>query len=223
MDDLTFYSRLRAQLGDPKPRVENRDLATVALPALEWLAAELECRVIPDAEVGLTEDAHTYPLPEDCARLLWIEHNSLRLTASSVAKWVRDRVDWRNADSATPLEFAVQGRSLVLYPPPGADAVEDDGALTLSYLGFSPGMSGAGVPGFTDADLMCAVYRAAWHWLGMNPGSEAAEVALRAVRRATALELLMQELPQAKRRHEMPVQTRTKRFKVGGRAWRPAR
>lgn len=210
MTDTELVSHLRERVGSPSvDTVSERRLREYLASALEWLAGELEfhVRTLPDA-LSLTAETYEYPLPADCLRVLWLEWNETKLEPGSVASWVRDGRDWRNATAGNPTGYAVEGRQLVLYPPPSSDAVTTDGAVTLSYLATSPGVDASGVPGLTNTDLWCAVYAAAIEYLGNHPTDE------NQARLPHCREQLALRLPQARARHADAIRPSHQRVTV---------
>ena len=215
MTQFEVLSQFRRRIGNP-PQAEVNDTALLAFlePHLLWLADELEFNVVTDAQaIGLVASEYLYPLPPRCLYVLWVEWNGSRLTPGSLAAWTRDNVDWRGATAATPAEYAVENRRLVLKPPPGADAITDDAFLALSFVSEAE-MTPAGVNGLSDSDLWAAIYRAAGEWLGMNPGDTAEKMAANTMRLRTNGALFEQHYRQARQRREKPIATEETRFRI---------
>lgn len=225
MDLLLAYSHLRQRIGNPTINdVPNHQLASVLEGVLETLAQRWRSVIRTDEHsLDLAEDQSEYPLPQDFAWLLWVEHNEKKLEPSSTFKWDRDGIDWRHAESATPREYALQGRSIILYPPPDDDAITDDGAMTFRYVATEPEVTDSGVEAFGDADMWVAIWWAAVTWLGLHPGDTPEKMQSRLLVAQAADRELNLMLPDADRRHENPSQEYHRRFKLGGRRWRPAR
>ena len=173
-----LYSALRNRIGNPpltgEGTVTDRTLLDFLTRGMEYLAGELQFS-ITTATTGITLVADTieYEFPDDVLEFLWIEHNGVRLTPSSADLWERDGVDWRDATSATPREYAVQGRNVIFYPPPNAAAVTADSTPDFRYIATAPALSSAGTDRLGDQDQMLAVYWAAWNYCllhGAEPG-----------------------------------------------------
>jgi hypothetical protein len=225
MDDLEIISNFRNRIGEPTTReYSDVSLQSTLAPTLMWLAGELGYNIVPSLTIPLTADDYTVALPADEEFLIWVEHNGKRLSPSSVNRWVRDGVMYRQDASATPRSYAVEGRKLLLNPPPDSGAVAADANLTLSYIAQAEELGPDGVSGLTDADLWVAIHRASVDWLGLHSGKTKEEIAQRASQKAANLEMFQALFPQAKRRREWPVRTQgAKRFRVGGRPWMPAK
>jgi hypothetical protein len=223
MTQFEVLSQFRRRIGNP-PQADVNDTTLLAFmePHLLWLADELEYNVVTAPTLGLTSGDYQYPLPSGCLYILWAEWNGSRLTPGSIAAWTRDNVDWRGATASTPTQYTVEGRTLLVQPPPGDDAVEEDPFLVLCYVAEGS-LTTAGVAGLTDSDLWAAIYRAAGEWLGMNPGDTQEKMAANAMRLKTNSVLFEQHFRQAKQRREKPIATEETRFRVQTRRQGAAR
>lgn len=210
MTDAEVIGHLRERLGklsvDEAP---DRQLREYLASSMEWLAGELDysIRTHPNA-IGLVAGEYMYPLPADCLLILWIEWCEQRLTPASLFGWVRDGKDWRHLTSANPAEYALEGRQLILAPPPSSTAITSDPFLDLSYIAGAPDLNGAGVRGLSDTDMWCVIYSAACEYLGVRPSEE------NSLRYAFCERQVMKLLPQAKKRHMDPVQQQHQKIKV---------
>jgi len=214
---LEALSALRTRIADPSPDdVTDRELTLFLLPALETLAGSLGY-VIVNAETAFSLEAGTYryDLPDDCDRLLWVEWSGNRLTPSSMSKWVRDGRNWRTAAAAVPTEYAVEARTLVLFPPPSAATVGQSQFLPVSYIAFAAGSAPG--EGLADADWWVAIYKAAIDWWGQHPGTDQVGLARSQAMLAGNKERYQEAFLLAVQRGERPIESRVQRFRVGPR------
>jgi hypothetical protein len=194
-------------------QVSDADLHRQVKRAFNWAADRWQSLfATQDYGVLLVEDQFRYPLPPNFLHLVLVEHNNERLTPASVHQWQRDGVDYRNATSGTPRQFAVQGRQLLLYPPPSDDAITDDGFVALNYV---RSLVGAELPDWADLDLDVVEYKAAVYWLGVNPGRDEPTQKARGVLLQTNQAFLEERLIQADRRQANAIQD----FNPGSAVW----
>lgn len=202
LDDLR--SSLRYRIGNP-PRdgegaVNDRTLDEFLYRGLEWLAGEFGFS-ITTSTTGITLVAGTqeYTLPADCAEIIWVEHNTKRLTPKSTFQWDREGNDWRDVTDGTPTEFAVEGRKIIFSPAPDATAVSDDSTPDFRYFATAPALSSSGIDRLGDQEHILAVYWAGWQYSLLHASEDPAFNS-----RAKANEAaLMQGVAQAQRRwHE---------------------
>lgn len=199
---------VRQNIGRPlKNAVEDKEIDGYVLSALDWLAGE-----IPDFQtrtdstgMGLVASQAEYPLPGDVLEIIFVEWNGNKLEPRSIWEWDRLGTDYRGATASNPTEFAIQGRNLVLYPPPSSTAITTAPNLVVRYIA-TPGLTPAGVVGLSDADQRVVAYRAAWEYLLTHP-SEANAALAQGVGR-----LLADTLPQAQRRAADMAQDHAPRF-----------
>lgn len=206
----SLRSEFRKRIGNPDVReAPDRDLDSFLQRAWEWVAGELDLSVTTDTStLALTADTMELALPSDLLIILFVEWNGVRLKGSSVFEWDRAGVDWRGAASVDTLrEYAVQGRKLILYPPPSSDAVTTDSAMTVRYYtqGAALASSSAAAPSLGEGDQMLVVERAAWQWNMLRAG-EPKPLGTAAMSRAQANQAsLAQLMIQAKRRWQIQV------------------
>jgi hypothetical protein len=194
-------------------QVSDEDLHRQVKRAFHWACDRWQTLFTTQPQaVALTEDGFRYPVPENFLHMVLVEHNGKRLTPSSVHQWQRDGADYRNAASGYPQEFAIQGRQLLIYPPPSEDALDDDGFLTLNYVRCTVG---AELPDWADLDLDAVEYKAAVYWLGVNPGKDEVTQKTRSVLLQTNSAFLEERLVQADRRHANAIQD----FYPGAAVW----
>lgn len=219
MDQKRILSEFRNLIGSPDVRtVSADDLRRRYHSQLEWLAGELRYAVrVDERSLGLVASEQDLPLPRDAGQLLWVEYNGTALTPATVAEWVRDGTDWRGATAGTPREYAVQARTLILYPKPSSAAVTTDSLLSFAYIQAAPELQASGTPLLSDQDVWLAIYAAAGEWLGLHPSQE------NLIRRQVCETELQKRLPQARMRHQQPVRNHNPRQKFATRRTGTAR
>lgn len=174
IDHWMALSHLRERVGAPDlDRTTQRKLSGYFASALEWLASEFGSKIVTiTGGITLTADTYRYPLPRDAFEILWLEWDGTRLDRGSTGGWNRDRRNWRTAISGTLSEWATEGSTLLLFPPPSSDALLTSSVLDLSYIAGGLSLQPDGVPGFSDLDMWCCVFKAADEYLGMHPSEE---------------------------------------------------
>lgn len=174
MTQAEIHAKVRSLIGNPSVNeVSEKEIASHIDDALEHLAALLRYKVVTnDFLIGFEASVSEYPLPSDFARVLWVEHNTKRLTYSSTFRWDRDGVDWRNATAGTPTEYAIQGRSIIFSPPPDSTAITNDPSPTIRYIASHGEMGPTGPEGLSDLDQQVVRYLAAIFWLDSHPSDE---------------------------------------------------
>ncbi len=201
MTSQQIIARLRTLIGNPNNReVPDRDLAGYIATSLTWLAEELKWDIRTDENIGIAADQLETPLPPDFTFMIWIEWNDVRLTPSS--PWELDREgNWRSQASGTPSRWAIQGRTLILNPPPDATSITTDGSLSWRYIGSGGTLTSVGVPGLSDLDIQLLCYDAAIDWATVHttPENQARVQAYTAQ--------VARRLPPAKRRWENATST----------------
>lgn len=210
-----LYNALRERIGSPPiDAVPNERLDGYLESAASYMASVLDSSVETlDPGIALVAGEYDYPLPPYCVQPLWVEWDEKYLTPSSVTKWVRENVDWRNATSGNPREFAVQSHRLLIYPPPDSAAVTEDGYLVLSFLAAPQGTDPSGMIGFADDDMWCLIHMAAAEFLGVNlDGTESAMARVQAARDEAS-----RRLPELRKRRERSSFLEVKRLKFGRR------
>src|SRR6185437_3777960 len=117
-----LVSRLRVQIGKPSPdQVQNAELLDVLESGLEWAAERWRHVIRTDLlSLELAADQMEYDLPDNVLQLIWLEWNSIRLKPDAVYRWDRDGIDWRGTPAGNPNSYALQGRTIILNPPPDA-------------------------------------------------------------------------------------------------------
>lgn len=134
IDELLADVRERA--GDPSiDEVPDRKLLVYLRSAARWLAGELELRVHTDSQwLQPTASVYEYPLPADVTELLWVRYGGKYLNPVMVSSWTRDGIDYTAATAGTPIDYAVEGRTLLLYPPPSSTIISSYPWLVASFL-----------------------------------------------------------------------------------------
>ncbi len=171
MTAAQIRGELRRLLGVRANEVPDRELDSFLIPALDWLASELKFDIVTDENIGITAGQADVSLPSDFMVMLWVEWNGNRLTTDSVTDFDRTG-NWRTATSGVPSLWGIQGRTLVLNPPPDAASVTTDATLSWRYMGCGQRLTEAGVPGLSDSDLLLVRYDSAIGWLSAHPTSE---------------------------------------------------
>lgn len=176
MTEAEIYGEIRELIGSPGVNdVSNRKIGTFVRAALAWMADELEFRVVTDdLSMALVAEQQEYPLPSDFLTMLWVEHDDKRLEPIGLAAFDRDQHDWRGQPSGTPVQYAIRGRRLVLYPKPDSAAVSADSRVAYSFVGAPRAMSEAGPQDLSDNDNWLLIYRAALDFVTTYPDEKSA-------------------------------------------------
>jgi len=157
-------------IGNPDENdVTNRQLDSHIFPALEWMASELKYSIRTEENLILESGVREYPLPDNFAYSIWFEWNTNKLVPSTTYRWERIGTDWRDINASNPAEYAIQGRNIILVPPPSASAISTDSSLAYRYITSSPGMDAGGTPGLGDLDQQLVLYRAAIRYCRSHP------------------------------------------------------
>lgn len=202
MTTQDLYGNFREVIGSPDPnRITNQRLSTYLVTALEQFAAEMNYLIKEDSDFFLlAADQAEYPLPDEVLSIMWVSWNDLLLDPASTELWDRDGTTWRGATSGDiPQEYAIEGRRLILNPPPTATAITTDPSLTVRYVACQTSIDAAGLPFLSDLDQWLIIYQAAILWC-INHASE--ENALRLQGYQGWID---RQMPGAKRRHENPI------------------
>jgi hypothetical protein len=139
-------------------------------------------------------------------------------------------LSWLTAIPGTPAKYAIEGRQLILNPPPSATFVATTPILTWRYIGTGSlwteqseiGLGIGGSPGLSALDEDLVMYFAASEWLGMRlvnapadrlPGMQAQIAELK--------DQISRRLPEAKRRWEQRIEDlgKTSRPDTSGRLY----
>lgn len=201
MNQQELYAELRRHIGNPDvDAVADRELQRYLVSGLNWLADELQFAVRTEPRaVALSADAGDYPLPPDCRQLVWAEWNNRRLEPASTQRWERDGTHYRQAASGNPTEYAVWGRTLVLYPPPSSAAITTSAFVALRYFA-QPELNAGGVLDLGEADCHLAVLQAAVEWAALH-----AEQPDSAIRLEPLMALRDERLQAARTRAQVPT------------------
>lgn len=211
MIENEFYSDLRELIGNPNTNaVTNRKLRPYLVYSLEYLAEELEYNVVT-SDIALVADQLEYTLPSDLTHIVWVEWNTNRLEPFTTFGWENDGTDWRDATSNSPTGYAVQGRHLILNPPPSSTAIATSGVVTVRYIGASAGMNAGGTPGLSVLDQRLVVYQAALDYCVANPSDENAARAQGYQMRLTGM------WETAKARHRHPIEDQSEGWHIKAR------
>lgn len=165
-------------------RSPDRDLDIFIMPSLVWLASELQVDVNEDDAIPLVADQLEYVLPRNLAWMIWVEYNgnllrptstyAMNLNTSNTA--VAGSTSWRSAASGTPIQYAIEGRSLILNPPPSAASIVTTPTMRWRWIGASDeGWQMEGTPQLSDMDQQLVRYDAAIGYLSAHPTPENAQ------------------------------------------------
>jgi hypothetical protein len=147
------------------------------------------------------------------AWLIWVEYNhfilkptstyAMNLNTTNVSTGV---TPWRSAASGTPTQYAVEGRNLILNPPPSAASIAGSAGqagvtnIRWRWIGSSDdGLEVTGTPELSDMDQQLVRYDAAIGWLSAHPTPENSQ------RIAAYTAEIQRRLPAAKQRWAAPL------------------
>jgi hypothetical protein len=171
MNSKLLIGELRERIGPVTVQeVSDRRLSSYITFAMDWLAGELGFNVKEDNfSLVLSAGVSEYPLARDVLSIIWMEWNSIRLEPVSISQRDRDRENWKTLTASNPLNFAVQGRSVILLPPPSASAVSTDSIVSYRYIASADPVTADGPHGLSENDHWVIVYRAAYEFCVSNP------------------------------------------------------
>lgn len=178
MTEQDIVSQVRELVGNPsKEETADTRLLRHIVASFEWFSHLMKHNLVTDTDViQLVSGQKEYFLPPDLMRLILVEHNTLRLVAKTTYQWDREGSDWRNAQpSGTLLEYSVQGRNLIFFPPPSSAAITAAPAPVIRYFA-SPVPNGVlpkgGIPTLGDSDYWLVIYKASIRYLMSHPSEE---------------------------------------------------
>lgn len=171
MTDKELFGHVRERIGNPdRGDVSNDRLRDYVQRALVQMADELQFRTVTDDQaLALVADQMDYPLPSDVLSILWVSWSDRRLEPFGLGEFDRDLHEYRTQESSEPVQFAVRGRRLYVYPAPSEDSVSTDGYLSVSYVGTPAEMGAQGPVGLSDSDEWLLIDLAALDWCLTNP------------------------------------------------------
>jgi hypothetical protein len=177
-------------------------------PSLVWLASQLKMDVQTDEQVPFVAGQAEYPLPRSLCWILWVEVNgallvptstyAMNLNTTNVSAGV---IDWHAATPGTPVQYAVEGRSLIINPPPSADFIATTPTFAWRWIGTGENLTPATTPELSDMDQQLVRYDAAIGWLSAHPTPE------NQARIAAYTAEINRRLPAAKQRWENALQS----------------
>lgn len=176
-----LHEELRRMLGNPTQNEQNnREINSALERALAYLAGVLKFDERTDEQINLTADQREYLLPQSFVWLYWVEWNGNLLTPTSTFQYNNQGgprggggVSWHTAESGTPLEYALEGRKLILLPPADSDSVTTRSYLSWRWMGSGDtALTAAGTPKISKVDQELLLYEAAIRWLSARPGEE---------------------------------------------------
>lgn len=151
------------------------------MPSLVWLASELQVDINEDDAIPLVADQFAYTLPRNLAWMIWVELNGNLLTPTSTFAMNLNTsnvvtggfTSWRSAPSGTPVQYAIEGRDLILNPPPSSGFVATTKTLRWRWIGASDeGWQMDGTPQLSDMDQQLVRYDSAIGWLSAHPSQD---------------------------------------------------
>lgn len=175
MTEARLLAELREAIGRPTVNeVDDLRLSeSYVEPAYDWLAGELGFSVKEDdVAIALTAGVSEYPLTTNILSVIWVKWNTTRLTPASLVSRDRDQSDWQALTSGTPSEYAIQGRKLVILPPPSASAITTSGYLSMRSLTTPDTMGSDGPQDLSNLDQWLIVDEAAIRWCQQNTSQE---------------------------------------------------
>lgn len=171
MTEAELYSEVRELIGNPQVNeVSNRQLRKYLIGACEWLADQLKYAVVTDdSAILLVEDQVEYSLPSELCWIVWVEWNAIKLDPATTYGWEREGTGWRSTTASLPASFAVEGRRLLLNPPPSDDAIDTDSLLSIRYISNTPGLAPGGPPQMGAMDQQALIFKAAHRYCIAHP------------------------------------------------------
>ena len=170
MNQNEMHALFREFVGQPSEsqvtfRTINRHLQT----GVNLVAEELRLPERTDTTTfALEASVFEYELPSDVLQVTDVQWNGQKVKFSSLEEWRRYNINYRNSTAGTPDEVAVDARQLIIYPAPSADAITSDPKLTVRVLRSTFDVTPSGVPGFSDNDVLLAVYAGAQEFLAFK-------------------------------------------------------
>lgn len=203
-------AELRELIGNPNVTTVNaKQLDSHLIAALEYAASELDFNIVTDANViGFVADQSEYPLPKSFAKMVWVESDSVRLTATSTYKLEKEGTNYRTSASGTPQNYAIEAGILIFNPPPSSDYITDTASPVIRYIASQNDLPADGVFGLSDLDEQVVLYKAAIRYLRSHPSDE------NQARIAGYQEELRELIRSAKRRALNPDETFSPNFFV---------
>lgn len=217
MNETHLYGELRELIGNPDVNaVNNRQLRSHLMASLEWLASKLKYGIRTDEKMTLLVAGQVeYPLPRDLGWVMWVSWNGNKLEPASTYGWDAVNNDWRDTTSGSPNSFAINGRKLILNPPPDATAIASDSYLSVRSITSSPGLGAEGALELAELDEQLLLYYAAVRYCASKPSDENKS------RSADYMGLINALLPDALARIHHPIEDyqpkwRVKSHRTGG-------
>lgn len=219
-----LVGRLRRRVGQPSQNeVPDFELIQTLSSSLEWLAGYLKFCQVTDLEVPLAANQMEYAIPKDLLYMSWVllGQNLLQPTSTwainsgaVTTQSSQQSGSWLTAVPSIPTRYAIEGRELILNPPPSATFVATTPVMAWRYIGTGSlwtdqneiGMGQEGSPSLSALDEDLVMYFAAAEWLGMRlvnapadrlPGIQAQIAELK--------DQISRRLPEAKRRWETRI------------------
>lgn len=221
MTTARLLGKMRRRIGNPSQNeAPDRELQEHLSSALEWLASYLKNVYVQDNDIPLVADEPEYAIPKDLLYMQWVQINGILLqptstyaiNSSAVTTTTAQQTGaWNTATPGLPQRYAIEGRSLILNPPPDSSTVATTPTMTWRYIGTGSlwteqseiGMTPGGSPGLSALDEDLVMYFAGAEWLGMRLVNAPPERLPNIQAQIAELkDQISRRLPEAKRRWE---------------------
>lgn len=217
MTVANLTGRLRRRIGNPTlNEASDREMLERLSTSLSWLSAYLKWTYVTDLDMPLTAGQPAYALPRGCLYLSFVQLGPNILTPTSTWAINSGAVttatsgpsgSWLTALPGLPNRYAVEGRELLLNPPPDAGTVLTYPAMTWRYVAVGTewtqqseiGFGAQGMPSLSEVDEDLLMYDAAIGWCVDHPSPDNQQ-------RLQGFQAEIQRrLPEAKRRWENAI------------------
>lgn len=174
MNRREFLRQVRVHIGETREStVSDSQLTPCIRAALQWVSGEVGSDVREDLySLSVQAGIGSYTLPAAVAQILSVSRASGPLTPKTLATWLGEQVNWRNATAGTPGEYIVQGRRLIFDRPPDAASVESDPTYTVRYEYAAVALTPAELAQLPEEDARLAALEAAIRWCADNPNPD---------------------------------------------------
>jgi hypothetical protein len=215
---------MRRRVGNPtQNEVPDREIQETLSSALEWLAGFLKNTQVTDLDIPLVANQMEYTVPRDCLYMSWVQIGSNLLQPTSTWAINSSAVttqssqasgSWLTAVPSIPTRYAIEGRELILNPPPSAAFVLTTPFMAWRYIGTGSlwteqseiGMGVGGSPGLSTLDEDLVMYYAAAEWLGLRlVNVKPEQLPPIQAQIAELKDQISRRLPEAKRRWEARI------------------
>ncbi len=182
------------------------------------MAGYLKNIVVLDQDIPMQANEPRIELPRDLLYMMWVQLSNTLLTPTSTyainsgavtTQTSQTSGSWLTATPGLPNRYAIEGRELILNPPPTAAVIAQTPFLTWRYMGTGTvwteqseiGLGVGGQPGLSALDEDLLMYYAAQEWISGRLINMKAEQLPAAQAQIAELEKqIARRLPEAKRR-----------------------